>query len=94
MPLVGLGTYESTDSQVLSEVIRAALGNLWLYISIFIFLQDAGYRHIDTAFYYKNHKIIGDALQEIFSEGKYHREDLFITTKFWPTKETNALEIL
>jgi diketogulonate reductase-like aldo/keto reductase len=38
--------------------------------------------------------MIGDALDEIFDEGKYKREDLFITTKVWPTKNCNALDIL
>jgi aldehyde reductase len=38
--------------------------------------------------------MIGDALAEIFSEGKYKREDLFITTKVNPIKHWNALDIL
>jgi diketogulonate reductase-like aldo/keto reductase len=55
---------------------------------------DAGYRHIDTAVAYDNHKMLGDALAEIFNEGKYKREDIFITTKVNPCKEWNALDIL
>jgi len=47
---------------------------------------DAGYRHIDTAKLYENEKFIGDSLQEIFREGKYKREDLFIATKLFGIK--------
>jgi len=42
---------------------------------------DIGLRRIDTAQYYKNEDVIGDALQKIFQEGKLKREDIFITTK-------------
>jgi len=36
---------------------------------------------IDTAWFYKNEEEIGQALADIFKEGKVKREDLFITTK-------------
>ncbi|XP_054718601.1 aldo-keto reductase family 1 member A1-like [Uloborus diversus] len=42
---------------------------------------DAGYRHIDTAFAYRNEALIGRALQTVISSGKVKREDLFIVTK-------------
>ncbi|XP_054719363.1 1,5-anhydro-D-fructose reductase-like, partial [Uloborus diversus] len=42
---------------------------------------DAGYRHIDTAYLYRNEPIVGKALQKIFSKGAVERKDLFITTK-------------
>ncbi|KAK7684126.1 hypothetical protein QCA50_012770 [Cerrena zonata] len=42
----------------------------------------AGYRHIDTAWYYGTEKYVGEALKHLFAEG-YKREDLFITTKVW-----------
>ncbi|CAK7900182.1 D-arabinose dehydrogenase [NAD(P)+] heavy chain [[Candida] anglica] len=45
----------------------------------------AGYRHIDTAWYYGSEKYIGQALQELFKEGVVKREDLWITTKVWPS---------
>ncbi|CAG9821184.1 unnamed protein product [Phaedon cochleariae] len=44
---------------------------------------DVGYRHIDTAWFYKNEEEIGDALKDTFSKGKIKREDLFIVTKLW-----------
>lgn len=40
-----------------------------------------GYRHIDTAFRYRNEHIIGKVLKRWFNSGKLKREDLFITTK-------------
>lgn len=42
---------------------------------------DLGYRHIDTAFLYKNEKEIGEAIREKVEDGTVTREDLFITTK-------------
>lgn len=41
---------------------------------------EIGYRHIDTAFYYRNEAAIGSALQKWFQKGG-KREDLFITSK-------------
>lgn len=55
---------------------------------------DAGYRHIDTAILYDNHKFIGSALTNIFKEGKYKREDIFITTKFFPFNNANGVQNL
>ena len=55
---------------------------------------DAGYRHIDTAILYDNHKFIGSALKTIFAEGKYKRDDVFITTKFFPFNYANAVQNL
>jgi len=42
---------------------------------------EAGYRHIDTAYIYRNEAAIGSALKEVLAEGKLRREDLFITSK-------------
>ena len=44
-----------------------------------------GYRHIDTASFYANEEIIGEALKEIFSTTSIKREDIFIVTKLWHT---------
>nr|CAD7413636.1 unnamed protein product [Timema poppensis] len=41
----------------------------------------AGYRHIDTAFAYKNEDAIGRVLKKWFDSGKIQRKDLFIVTK-------------
>ena len=66
MPQIGLGTFLSSERDVLPVVKSAIL--------------DHGYRHIDTASFYKNEEAIGEALQECFAQG-IKREDVFITTK-------------
>lgn len=45
MPVVGLGTYLSKNENIITDLLRAAI--------------KVGYRHIDTAYYYDNHKMIG-----------------------------------
>lgn len=75
IPALGLGTVPPKDpSELKAQVITAV---------------KAGYRHIDTAWYYGTEKYIGEALKELFDEGVVKREDLFITTKFWPSLYNN-----
>lgn len=45
----------------------------------------AGYRHIDTAFIYRTEAAVGNAITRAISEGLVTREELWITTKVWPT---------
>ncbi|XP_046982238.1 1,5-anhydro-D-fructose reductase-like [Schistocerca americana] len=66
MPIVGLGTWQSSTGDV-GKAVDAAL--------------TAGYRHIDTAYAYGNEKEIGDVLKKWFDSGKLKREDVFIVTK-------------
>lgn len=40
-----------------------------------------GYRLIDTAFYYKNEKEIGEAIKDKIADGTVKREDLFVVEK-------------
>lgn len=68
MDAIGLGTWKSRGDDLKQAVIDAL---------------HAGYRHIDTAATYGNEDVIGEALAEVFSEGKISREDLFITSKLW-----------
>ncbi|KAK6884884.1 D-arabinose dehydrogenase [NAD(P)+] heavy chain [Candida tropicalis] len=71
IPALGLGTVASDDPKDVKDQVKAAI--------------EAGYRHIDTAWYYGTEKYIGEALKELFDEGIIKREDLFITTKVWPS---------
>lgn len=69
MPQLGLGTFLSKPEET-KAIVKAAI-------------LKYGYRHIDTASFYKNEDAIGEALQEVFAESDIKREDLFITTKLW-----------
>lgn len=66
IPCIGYGTYKTSDEEVYDAVIAAV---------------KAGYRHIDTAAYYKNEAGIGRAVKEC----GVPREELFITSKVWNT---------
>ncbi|WP_239749539.1 aldo/keto reductase [Mammaliicoccus sp. O-M53] len=64
IPELGLGIYKIDEADV-ERVLNTAI--------------EAGYRAIDTAWFYKNEKALGQALNEI----NIDREELFITTKLW-----------
>ncbi|XP_063391290.1 uncharacterized protein LOC134676839 [Cydia fagiglandana] len=51
---------------------------------------DVGYRHIDTAHLYRIEPEIGQIIKKKIQDGVVKREDLFITTKVWPTYATEA----
>lgn len=68
MHAIGLGTWKASGDE-LKKAVKDALY--------------AGYRHIDTAATYGNEEYIGEALAEVFEEGKIFREDVFITSKLW-----------
>jgi len=46
---------------------------------------EVGFRAIDTAERYRTEKEVGEALQEVFGEGKAKREEVFVITKLWNT---------
>ena len=46
---------------------------------------EAGFRLLDTAERYRTEKEVGEAMQEIFRDGKIKREDVFVITKLWNT---------
>lgn len=66
MPVLGLGVYQMTDEEAHQAVSQAL---------------EIGYRHIDTAAYYRNEKGVGRAVRE----SGLPREDIFVTTKLWHT---------
>lgn len=71
MPALGLGTANIGErAPETKQAVKAAI--------------KAGYRHIDTAWYYGTESYIGEALTELFENGDVKRSDLFITTKVWP----------
>jgi len=66
MPIIGLGSWAAP----LEETENA------LKIAI-----DLGYRHIDTAYTYRNERGVGNAIKAKIQEGVIKREDVFVTTK-------------
>jgi diketogulonate reductase-like aldo/keto reductase len=69
-PRLGLGTYLSPADSRTTEAVRCAI-------------EEAGYRHIDCAYYYDNELEVGAALTDVLSRGVVKRNDLWITTKLW-----------
>lgn len=68
LPCVGFGTYLARDKECY-DAVREAL--------------KVGYRHIDTAAFYGNEKIVGDAIKD----SGINRKDVFVTTKVWVTDQ-------
>ena len=68
MPILGLGTWKSSSSDVY-EVVNDAL--------------KIGYRHIDCAAIYGNEPGVGQALTETFNEGIVKRDEVWVTSKLW-----------
>ncbi len=64
VPMLGLGVWRARDE----EGVRAVAWAL-----------EAGYRHIDTASFYRNEAAVGQAVRE----SGLPREDIFVTTKLW-----------
>ncbi|KAI5814662.1 NADP-dependent oxidoreductase domain-containing protein [Pyronema omphalodes] len=72
IPAVGFGTFASEGKPGESyNSTKTAL--------------EAGYRHLDCAWFYQNEEEIGEAIADFLKEsnGKVKREDLFICTKVW-----------
>ncbi|KUF42009.1 oxidoreductase [Myroides marinus] len=65
IPDLGFGTWKALEGEQAESAVLCALAT--------------GYRHIDTASFYKNEKSIGRAI----AKSGVAREDLFVTTKLW-----------
>ncbi len=70
IPALGFGTL-IPDPVATRNATRAAL--------------EAGFRLLDTAERYQTEREVGEAMQEVFQEGKIRREDVFVVTKLWNT---------
>ncbi|KAL9083509.1 MAG: hypothetical protein Q9165_008490 [Trypethelium subeluteriae] len=81
IPLIGFGTFAKGRSAGLSyEAVTTAL--------------DAGYRHLDCAWFYNNEDEIGAAIKDWQSRNPdAARSDLFLTTKVWPHLCSSAEDI-
>jgi diketogulonate reductase-like aldo/keto reductase len=67
IPRLGFGVYQIPDGLPTVEAISSAL--------------KTGYRHIDTAKFYKNERSVGEAIRE----SGIPRNKIWVTTKLWPT---------
>ncbi|GME92142.1 unnamed protein product [[Candida] boidinii] len=75
IPNVGFGTFRASEEDTYNSVLTA-LKN--------------GYKHIDTAYVYRNESSVGKAIKD----SGVPREELFITTKLWNTDHRKPLESL
>ena len=73
-PLLGIGTFMISPEDTVNSVYSAI---------------KMGYRLIDTANAYINEESVGKAVQRAIDEKIVTREDLFISTKLWPTLYEN-----
>ncbi|HUD07553.1 MAG TPA: aldo/keto reductase [Candidatus Saccharimonadales bacterium] len=72
MPRLGFGVYKIPPGQPTYEAVTWAL--------------KAGYRHIDTAKFYRNETSVGKAIRA----SGIAREKIWVTTKLWPTDFLNV----
>ena len=70
VPLLGLGTFMISPEDTERSVDEGI---------------KAGYRLIDTANAYLNEEAVGRGIRRALEEGLVKREDIFLSTKLWPT---------
>ncbi|XP_049632672.1 putative aldo-keto reductase family 1 member C8 [Suncus etruscus] len=73
MPALGFGTSapDKVPKERVEEAVQRAI--------------EVGYRHIDSAYLYTNEEEVGRAIQKKISDGTVKRQDVFYTSKLWPT---------
>lgn len=69
IPVVGFGLHRIPEGKITVNSVKCAI--------------KAGYRHIDTAWAYKNQIGVGKAIKECIDEGIIKREDIFVTSKLY-----------
>lgn len=67
IPLVGLGTWQAPSDGSLYKAVRGAI--------------DAGYRHIDCAYFYSNEEEVGRAINDAISEGTVSFHSIGVVTR-------------
>jgi diketogulonate reductase-like aldo/keto reductase len=75
MPVLGLGVWQMAAGRETEQAVE------WAF--------EAGYRHIDTATWYRNEQSVGAALKR----SGLPREDVFVTTKLLPVRRSPAREL-
>jgi hypothetical protein len=76
VPLLGLGTWKSTEPGEARRSVEHAL--------------KVGYTHIDCASVYENEKEVGDGMNHVFRTTRLNRKDVFVTSKLWNDKVRHA----
>ncbi|KAG5499396.1 hypothetical protein JIQ42_04213 [Leishmania sp. Namibia] len=72
IPQLGFGTYRIAALEAADAVA---------------FALSCGYRHVDCAKAYGNEAAVGAALAEALRTRRIRREELFVTSKLWPTDQ-------
>lgn len=72
IPQFGLGVYMVPEGSQTENAVYDAL--------------KMGIRHIDTAHAYQNERSVGKAVNRAISEGLVKREDVWVTSKLWPSE--------
>ncbi|XP_047375843.1 estradiol 17 beta-dehydrogenase 5-like [Sciurus carolinensis] len=73
IPALGLGTYKPQEvpNSKTTEATKIAI--------------EAGFRHIDSAYFYQVEEEVGLAIRSKIADGTVKREDIFYTSKLWST---------
>lgn len=79
MPRFGIGTFNVPNDSTCKDAVLTALRK--------------GYRHIDTAHAYMDERGVGEAINEFMAESGVKREEIWVTSKLWPTEYADSTAI-